>query len=253
MKFKHGLLLSVLSLSFAVAGCNAPDDGSGGGSAVIGSDIVEGSAQPVPDDGTNGTSTPAPTPSTSVGQGCQSSDPEHICLALKYVVYEDSSDSPVVSQAEAVANIAVMNTLWAQCNLGFQIDEYVAVKPSDYGFAFNTAAKTDLPTIRNEFEDAKTLLVVTTGTWSGTLGALSTNAWTMMPGTSTNGTIVEASSGKSPKLIAHELGHYLNLDHVSDTSNMMNPVIYSTSTILSAGQCSTARAAAKYYWNAMYR
>ena len=56
---------------------------------------------------------------------------------------------------------------------------------------------------------------------------------------------------QSANLIAHELGHYLNLGHVSDTYAMMNPIIYARSVNLYASQCSTARSAARYYWRDM--
>ena len=54
-------------------------------------------------------------------------------------------------------------------------------------------------------------------------------------------------------IIAHELGHYLNLLHVSDSSALMNPVIYSSSKSLYSSQCNTARAAANYYWSRAQR
>jgi hypothetical protein len=219
--------LSVLLLT----GCNASDEPGAG--EIIGTDTVSGSPQPIPD-------------LKPVTAG-------HIRLALRYVVYTDGAGEPVVTEAEARNNVTEINALWSTCNLSFQIDEFLAVDPARYGFVYNTSSKDQLTNIRNEFENDRTLLVVTTGTWSGSLGALSTNAWTMMPGTSTNGVVMEATVAKSPRLIAHELGHYLNLGHLSDTSNMMNPVIYASSTALSTSQCNAARSAASHYWSAMYR
>lgn len=255
MKFFRSSFFPVFLL-LTLSACNAPDDqGANAFGEVVGTDTVTGTPQPIPDDPDNGSgpANPDADPGTRIGQTCHSDDPSKICLALKYVVYRDSSDDPLVSEIEAITNVSNMNTLWSQCDIAFEIGEYAAVNPADYDFDFNTSSKTDLAGIRNTFEDDKTLLIVTTGSWTGTLGALSTNAWTMMPGTSTNGVVVEAGSRNSYRLLAHELGHYLNLDHYSSTSNMMNPVIYTTSTSLTSSQCTAARNAAKYYWSAMYR
>ena len=50
-------------------------------------------------------------------------------------------------------------------------------------------------------------------------------------------------------LIAHELGHYLNLEHVSDQYNVMNPVVYGNSFNLTDDQCAEARATAISFWS----
>ena len=178
-----------------------------------------------------------------------------MCLALKYVVYEDPTAKPVVSQTEALSNLATINSTWSQCNITFQIDQYLPVDPTKSSLAFNTANSSELDSIRKTYEDTSTLLVVTTGTWNraGTLGSTGANAWTNMPGNNIYGAILEATVGTYPLIIAHELGHYLNLDHASDATDLMNPLIYSTSTTLTQFQCTAAQAASRNYWKAMLR
>jgi hypothetical protein len=182
-----------------------------------------------------------------VGNSCVSKDPNHICLGLKYVVYKNPRGSPVASEADALKNLAVVNQVHSQCNVAFQVEEYDAVDPVGYGLAFNTANSSELDSIREAFADAKRLLIVTTGAWnrSGTLGTSKANAWTAMPGSGPYGAVFEAPVATYSNIFAHELGHYLNLDHVSDPSDILNPVIYRSSTALTENQCEIERAAAE--------
>lgn len=201
------------------------------------------------------------TPTGSVvGDSCQSGDSTHVCLALRYLAFNSSTGDPSVTEDEAITNVRGINTLWQQCDVGFEIAEYDAIDPTDYGIAYSIANYTDLETIRNDFNTINTLLVVTTGTWdrSGTLGISggngSANAWTSLPGGAPYGAILEYPIYNDFYVIAHELGHYLNLVHVADTSDLMNPVIYSgTSTQLTAAQCQTARSTATSYWQQALR
>lgn len=190
-----------------------------------------------------------------LGASCLNSDPNHICLGMKYVVYVDASGNPVVSQNAVINDIITIDQIWSVCNVGFQIDSYVQADPKSYGLNLYPKDYNELDTIRGVFDDAQELLVVTTGKWdrSGTLGNTSANAWTNMPGSGVLGVLMEAPVGDYGQIIAHELGHYLNLGHVSDTSNVMNPVIYPTSTALNSNQCDAARAAAKSFWGKMFR
>ena len=55
------------------------------------------------------------------------------------------------------------------------------------------------------------------------------------------GAVLEAEVADNSNIVAHELGHYLNLDHVSDQTNLMNPVIYGYSKGLSENQCEEMR------------
>src|SRR2546423_719044 len=78
---------------------------------------------------------------------------------------------------------------------------------------------------------------------------------TNMPGDGIYGAIMEASivNYGNGVIYAHEFGHYLGLDHVGDTSDLMNAIVYTTSTKLTSGQCQAARDTASSYWSAMYR
>ena len=245
------LFLSLLVIGGLGMGCNDV--------ASQAQDTSLDSASPIPD------SFPTPNPSnlpvppasaqvSTVGPACVA-DSSHECIGLKYVVYEDSTGTPVVSQGEAISNIAQVNTLWSQCNIAFQIDQYVSANPTQYGLVFDTANSADLDTIRQDFSDNQSFLVVTTGTWdrTGTLGSTQANAWTNLPGDTIFGSVLEEPVGGFAPIIAHELGHYMNLAHVSDTSNLMNPIIYNTSATIASDQCDGARRAIEYFWTSMKR
>lgn len=255
--------------------CNAPAADPG---IPLGSDQVSGSPAPIPPGSDQSTNTPEPpssgeeapdvlppgdddeedknpVPDPVVGESCHSSDPHRFCVALKYVVYRDSTDLPIVSQDDAIANIAGINSVWSRCDIAFQIDQFLAVKPSDYGLRYQTANYSELDDIRETFVETSTLLVVTTGTWdrTGSLGSTGANAWTTLPGTTPYGAILERPVGTYSNIIAHELGHFMNLGHASDTSNLMNPIIYGSSVNLYNSQCESARQAINYFWKKMLR
>jgi hypothetical protein len=198
---------------------------------------------------------PAAVAPALIGESCKSSDPNHICLALKYIVYTDSSGRPSVTSTQAAANIKVINKIWNQCNIGFQIETYHQIEPSKHHLVFSTANIGDLDEIRSTFEDPDHLLVVTTGSWNrtGSLGHTSANAWTSLPGSTPYGAVLEASVGNFGNILAHELGHYLNLDHLSEATDLMNPIIYDNSTQLNQDQCNSARSTANSYWADMER
>lgn len=232
------ILICLLPL-LAVTACKSEEQAS-----IQGQDVQDGVSKKAPP-GTDG----------GKGSGCSSTDPSHICLALKYVAYEDSTGTPTISRAKADLVLEEMNALWSQCNLSFVIEEYAQVNPAAYNLAYQTANKADLTTIRQTFQDDHTLLVVTTGTWNraGTLGYDYANAWTTMPGSSISGAVLEKPVAANSNLIAHELGHYLSLDHVGDQYAMMNPTIYSYSENIYQSQCNEARQAAWYFWAKMLR
>lgn len=189
------------------------------------------------------------------GERCVPGDSDSICLALKYVVYEDSSGEPIETLKEAGLNVDDVNRLWAPCNVQFQIDRYLTLNPSRFHFRFRTADYNELHDIRKRLMDEETLLVVTTGAWdrSGTLGNTWANAWTSMPGEEFYGAILEQPVSRNANILAHELGHYLSLDHQSDPDFLMNPIIHRGSVLLSREECESARWAVRKFWKKMKR
>ncbi len=242
------LLVSLLG-SLALTACNS----SGGG--ALGQDQQVHSSNPVPGDGKS--DTPITGGSSSVvGDSCAGkNDSAHPCMGLKYVVYKNTDGTPVMTQDDVISTVRAVNKVWSACNISFQVDQYLAANPVDYGLTFNTANDSELDSIRKAFQADGELLVATTGTWdrSGTLGNTGANAWTNMPGDGIYGVILESPVGTFGNIVAHELGHYLNLDHVSDQTDVMNPIVYDNSNQLTADQCSTAMAAINYYWQPMRR
>ena len=190
-----------------------------------------------------------------IGTGCGNGGPNQICLAVKSVVYQDPKGNPVVSSSAMKAAIQSVNSLWSQCEISFKLEEFIPVQPENYGLTYHLASMDEMSTIRNRFQDGSTLLTVTTGSWdrSGSIGQTSANAWTQLPGTAPYGSIFESSVGGNSNLIAHELGHYLNLLHVSDNAAVMNPIVYFSSRTIYTDECSLSRRAAKYFWAAMAR
>lgn len=246
-------LLSSLVL-MTLGGCQAPA-GSMDPALLLGGDPVIGQAGPILS-GTSPGPGPVSPPSAPIGSSCQGGGSSQICLALKYVVYVDpSTGAPVVSESTAVSHVQAINQLWDQCGVQFQMERYLAVRPADYQLNFQTASYDELDQVRTAFADGGEMLVVTTGTWdrSGTLGATSANAWTAMPGSGPHGTVLEQPVSGFSNIIAHELGHYLNLLHVTDETDLMNPIIYAESSALSGDQCGNVRAAAAFFWPQMYR
>lgn len=194
--------------------------------------------------------------SVGAGKTCISDDPDYLCLGVKYVVYVDpSSKQPVVSPAAAQNNFTTINSIWNQCKIGFQIDELVLKTPESAGLPTDTADFSDLDRIRQTFNEDSSFLIVTTYKWkrdSG-LGHTPANAWTKMPGSGLYGVIMEQKVGTFPNIIAHELGHYLNLYHANENKEVMNAIIYNNSNLITQDQCSTARAAVKKWWPNMVR
>lgn len=191
----------------------------------------------------------------TVGPDCASSDENNICLAVKYVVYKDEAGDELLSADSAVDNLKGINDIWSQCQISFQIDQFEAVAPEDLGLSYDPADETELYDIRSQFVDDSTLLLVNTGHWNryGTLGNTAANAWTNLPGDFPYGVVLEHSVSTFSNIIAHEIGHYLDLLHVDDASDLLNPVIYPESTALSAEQCEIARSTALSSWKKMLR
>jgi hypothetical protein len=190
-----------------------------------------------------------------VGKSCVSNDPEYLCLGLKYVVYVDPSSQPVIEAKVVESNLNVINSIWSQCKIGFQVDEFLPKNPQSAGLPTDTSDFSDLDRIRQTFSEESSLLVVTTYPWKrdGNLGHTPANAWTKMPGSGLYGVILEQKVGAFPNIIAHELGHYLNLYHEKENTDVMNAIIYNNSKVIKQEQCATARLSVKKWWSNMIR
>ena len=191
--------------------------------------------------------------SNIVGESCQSKDPHHVCIALTYVSFIDSSGKAISDEAGAIANVKAVNDLWKQCDISFQIEKYQAASAKEAGVVYSPLAYSQIDDIRNAFGNDKSFLLVMSGPW-GTVK----NAWTNSPGSGPYGAVFESSVTNYPQIIAHELGHYLNLDHIvpepgEDPANLMNFKIYPAPNMLYSQQCATARASATGYWTKMLR
>ncbi|OFZ53386.1 MAG: hypothetical protein A2428_02010 [Bdellovibrionales bacterium RIFOXYC1_FULL_54_43] len=213
-------LLALLALGGATA-CNG---GAGAGAGAI--------------DGTNG----AVASHQNIDNGTQSAD--GITLALRYVSYLNQDGQPVISEARSRQIVDRVNQIYAPCNIRFVLEEYLPVTPKDRGLEFGLSSMSDIEPTRAAFDEPNRVVVVNTGAWDhSSIG--SANAWTAMPGTSPSGVVLESDVAENAEIVAHELGHHLNLDHVDDPANLENPIIYSTSTFISASQCSTMRQSAQ--------
>lgn len=186
-----------------------------------------------------------------IGDSCASADRQKICLGVHFVSYENPQGIAMADSTEAVKIVNTLNRLWGSCDILFQIDKYQSVNPVRYGLSFAEESQDEVDDIRRTFAvPSNTLLAVTTGPWDTAV-----NAWTTMPGEGPYGAVMESSSVRYGDgiIYAHEFGHYLGLDHVSDSADLMNPVIYTTSTKLEEKQCITARQTAAKYWSEMFR
>jgi hypothetical protein len=189
------------------------------------------------------------------GETCVTGDKNHICLGIKYAVYQNGNNGAILSEQEAIENVKGINDLWKQCNVGFQIDQFSQVEPERNSLNYEPGNLEELPQIRSQLGGEDTLLVVTTGQWNrrGTLGNTGANAWTSLPGDFPFGVVLEQSVATFSNIIAHELGHYLNLLHVGDSGNLMNPIIYPDSNRIASDQCELSRTTALSSWIRMVR
>jgi hypothetical protein len=62
-----------------------------------------------------------------------------------------------------------------------------------------------------------------------------------MPGQQPAGAVLEAPVAGNDNITAHELGHYLGLDHAKNELELMNPIIYKKSIRLTPMQCQQMR------------
>jgi hypothetical protein len=167
----------------------------------------------------------------------------------------DGYGDDVESERDAVRDVEYANQIWRDCGIQFQLEDYQSVLPQNYNLRYRTRNYEELNQIRDTFSDENKLLVVATGKWdrTGSLGNTWANAWTNLPGERIYGVVLERAVTNYPQILAHELGHYLSLDHKNDIHSLMNPVVARQSVELSRQECKAARWAAKSYWREMMR
>ena len=186
---------------------------------------------------------------------CESLGENESCLALRFVSYQDPTGRPVVNQDEAKQTVAGINSVWAGCGIQFTLESYELVAPNDFGVAFNPSQFFELDLIRSRFVQDQSLLIVASGPWAqgSQLQAYGANAWSTGPFLQSPGIVVEQAMAHYANLIAHELGHSLNLPHLSDAMDLMNPVVFPNSTRLYEQQCEVAQDSLTEHWGAALR
>jgi hypothetical protein len=168
-----------------------------------------------------------------------------ITRAVRVVGLQDSAGKTTLSQDSATKLLSDVSRSYSQagCKIQFNLESFTAVNAKDKNLEYNTSDMGELDQYRSAFDDGKSMLVVDTGAWASSMHPA--NAWTAMPGESKMGAIFEASVADFYQIVGHELGHYLGLDHVDDSTNMMNPVIDTFSTKITPEQCNTMRKTAQ--------
>jgi hypothetical protein len=168
-----------------------------------------------------------------------------ITLAVRVIGLQNSAGKTTLNQESATKLMDSVNKSYtsAGCNIQFKLESFTAVDPKEKNLQYNTDNMGELDKYRAAFDDGKSLLIVDTGPWDSSMAPA--NAWTAMPGETKMGAIFEASVADFYQIVGHELGHYLGLDHVDDSSNMMNPVIDDFSTKITSDQCNSMRQVAQ--------
>jgi hypothetical protein len=192
------------------------------------------------------------SPSTGGDAGqCASGD---LCLALKIVAYSDGT-APVIDSRTAEDIVSRINGVWSSCGIGFRLEDFQAVEPKNVGLAEIPQNMSELPQIRGALQSSNQLLVVMTEGWgsAGNINDSGADAWTTLPGSPPYGAVIDEPVARNANIIAHELGHYLDLLHIQNRSNLLSPVVGASSRDLTASQCSRARATAQGLFASMLR
>lgn len=242
---KDSLIFKKLLITAALAASTAAFSGCNGGET---SPMSEQNAnadilQP-------GTPNHAQTPSQNGNAGDGSTPPvtaSQMKIAVKYVALKETSSAAASpTQAEVETLLENMSKLWVQCNIKFVLEAYETPVASENGLDYYPANQSQLDAMRSKYDDRKHALLVKTGLWnrSGDLGADGSNGFSTLPPDNPEGAVFEDWVATNALLISHETGHLLGgLDHTSDTTNLMNHYVTTSTTKLSQDQCEEARSA----------
>ena len=183
-------------------------------------------------------------------------DQEHnqqpINLALRFVELLHQDGSLMMSEGAARGLTKKVNKIFSACQIQFSLEDYQVVKPQDVGLSNYPKSLTQMTNFRKPFFDPRYLVIIKTGKWDHNKVG-NANAWTAMPGDAPSGVVIESPVSSFAGLVAHELGHYLDLYHVENSKNLMNAMIYGDSKQLSQKQCLTMRSTAMKVWASALR
>jgi hypothetical protein len=170
---------------------------------------------------------------------------EDLTVAVRYLSFVDESGGAVADESSVRQMVDEMSRVWSRCNISFALERYEKIAPSVVGARFNPANYSELNAMRKETQTDSDLLIIGTGKWNraGDLGNGGSNCFSSFPGDAADGIVCEQKSAKSPVVMAHEAGHWLNLRHVTASRNIMNHLIAKSNTLFSDSQCEKARAA----------
>lgn len=169
---------------------------------------------------------------------------EELTVAVRYMSFRESSGGAIVDEATVKGMMGKISDVWSQCNISFVLEAYEVLDPSGIGAKMSPNSFYDIDTLRTKLQTDSDLLMVATGPWGrdGDLG--NPNCYSSFPGDEADGIVCEQKVTGNGNLLAHEVGHWLDLVHTSTGgTNLMSPVISPANSEISADQCATARTA----------